>query len=145
MGELLTKCDVLITSEADAEYLFGIVGEDFAEVAEGLMERFGVKTIVGTRRETSLVWRNRFGAVAYSGGQSFESAWYEVEIVDRLGAGDALAAGVIHGLLAGDLKKGVDYGAALGALKHSIPGDIPWITIEEVEAVLQGQGLRVRR
>jgi 2-dehydro-3-deoxygluconokinase len=145
MSLLLPMCDVLIASEADAEFLFGITGEDFTEVAEGLIEQFGMKTVVGTRREASLVWRNRFGAVAYTAGQTLESAWYEVEIVDRLGAGDALAAGVIHGLLDGDLKKGLDYGAAMGALKHSIPGDIPWVSAEEVEAVLQGQGLRIRR
>ena len=145
MSLLLPMCDVLIASEADAEYLFGITGEDFAEVAKALIDRYGVKTVIGTRREASLVWRNRFGAVAYTAGQSLESEWYEVEIVDRLGAGDALAAGLIHGLIEGNLKKGLDYGAALGALKHTIPGDIPWITTEEVEAVLQGQGLRVRR
>ncbi len=145
MGALLPLCDVLLASEADAECLFGVTGTDFTEVAEGLVEKFGVKTVVGTRREADLVWRNRFGAVGYSAGQTFESAWYEVEIVDRLGAGDALASGLIHGLLDGDLKKGLDYGAAMGALKHTIPGDLPWVTKEEVEEVLRGQGLRVRR
>lgn len=145
MGELLPLCDVLIASEADAEHLFGITGDDFTEVAEGLVEKFGVPTIVGTRREADLVWKNRFAAVGYSAGQTHESAWYEVEIVDRLGAGDALASGLIHGLLDGDLKKGLDYGAAMGAIKHTIPGDIPWITKEEVEAVLGGQGLRIKR
>ena len=63
----------------------------------------------------------------------------------RLGAGDALAAGLIHGLMDDDLKKGLDYGAALGALKHTIPGDLPWLTKDEVEAVMQGQGLRIKR
>jgi 2-dehydro-3-deoxygluconokinase len=145
MGELLPMCDVLIASEADAEYLFGVTGTDFTEVAEGLVEKFGVTTVVGTRREADLVWKNRLAAVGYSAGQTHESAWYEVEIVDRLGSGDALAAGLIHGLLDGDLKKGLDYGAAMGALKHTIPGDIPWITKEEVEAVLGGQGLRIKR
>jgi 2-dehydro-3-deoxygluconokinase len=145
MGLLLPHCDVLIASEADAEFLFGVKGKDFGHVAEQLIERFGVKTVVGVRREASLVWRNRFAAVGYSAGQLYESAWYEVEIVDRLGAGDALAAGLIHGLLDGDLKKGLDYGAAMGALKHTIPGDIPWITMDEIDSVLQGHGLRVRR
>jgi 2-dehydro-3-deoxygluconokinase len=145
MSSLLPLCDVMIASEADAEFLFGITGDDFTEVAEGLVEKFGVKTVVGTRREADLVWRNRFGAIGYSAGKTHESAWYEVEIVDRLGAGDAFAAGVIHGLLDGDLKKGLNYGAAMGALKHTIPGDLVWITKDEVEVVLQGQGLRVRR
>jgi 2-dehydro-3-deoxygluconokinase len=145
MGLLLPMCDVLVASEADAEHLFGITGDDFAEVAEGLVEKFGVTTVVGTRREADLVWRNRFAAVGYSAGRTYESAWYEVEIVDRLGTGDALAAGLIHGLLDGDLKKGLDYGAAMGALKHTIPGDLPWVTKDEVEAVLSGQGLRIKR
>ena len=51
-----------------------------------------------------------------------------VEIVDRLGAGDSFAAGLIHGLLGGDLQKALDFGVAASALKHSIPGDFAWIT-----------------
>jgi 2-dehydro-3-deoxygluconokinase len=145
MGALLPRCDVLIASEADADHLFGITGPHFAAVAEKLVGRFGAKVVVGTKREAELVWRNKFAAVGYADGRLHESAWYDVEIVDRLGAGDALAAGLIHGLLDNDLKKGIDYGAAMGALKHTIPGDLPWVTAEEVEAVLQGQGLRVRR
>lgn len=145
LGLLLPQVDALIASEADAEHLFGITGGDFTEVAAALVERFGVTTVVGTRREASLVWRTRFAAVGYSKGQTYESAWYEVEIVDRLGAGDALAAGLIHGLMDGDLKKGLDYGVALGALKHTIPGDLPWLTKDEVEAAMQGQGLRIKR
>jgi 2-dehydro-3-deoxygluconokinase len=145
MGSLLPLCDVLMASESDAEHLFGITGGEFAAVAEALAGRFGVKVVVGTRREAPLVWWNRLAAVGWSAGLMYESPWYEVEIVDRLGAGDALAAGVIHGLLDGDLRKGIDYGAALAAIKHTIPGDLPWVTVEEVEAVLAGQGLRVRR
>ena len=114
-------------------------------MAKKLVDKFGVKTVVATRREADLVWKNRFAAVGYSAGRTYESAWYEVEIVDRLGAGDALAAGLIHGLLDGDLKKGIDYGAAMGALKHTVPGDIPWLTREEVEAAVNGQGLRIKR
>lgn len=142
---LLPQVDALIASEADAEYLFGITGADFTAVAAALVARFGVTVVAGTRRESPLVWRNRFAAVGYSAGQAFESAWYEVEIVDRLGAGDALAAGLIHGLIDGDLKKGLDYGAAMGALKHTIPGDLPWFTRAEVEAAVGGEGLRIKR
>ncbi len=145
MGGLLPRVDVLIASEADAEQLFGITGPDFAAVAEGFVKRFGVSIVVGTRRDAPLVWRNRFGAVGYANGQTYKSAAYEVEIVDRLGAGDALAAGLIHGLLDGDLKKGIDYGGAMGALKHTISGDLPWLTSREVEDAIAGQGLSIRR
>jgi len=68
-----------------------------------------------------------------------------VEIVDRLGAGDSFASGLIHGLLEGDLQKALDCAVAASALKHSIPGDFNWITREEVEAMLKGGGLRISR
>jgi len=145
MGSILPNCDVLIASEADAEQLFQITGANFGDIAEKLANRFGVKIVVGTRREADLVWMNKFAAIGWQAGSVVESAWYEVEIVDRLGAGDALASGLIHGLLDGDLKKGLDYGAAMGALKHTIPGDLPWLTKDEVEGVLRGQSLRVKR
>jgi 2-dehydro-3-deoxygluconokinase len=145
MGGLMRHCDLLIASEGDADQLFGIKGDGFADVAEQLSERFGPRYVAGVKRETPLVWRNKFAAVGWSGGQFHETAGYEVEIVDRLGAGDALASGLIHGLLAGDFVKGLEYGAAMGAIKHTIPGDLPWITKEEVEDVLKGQGLRIKR
>jgi 2-dehydro-3-deoxygluconokinase len=68
-----------------------------------------------------------------------------VEIVDRLGAGDSFAAGFIHGLLDGDVQKGLDWGVATSALKHSIPGDFAWVTRAEVETLLQGGGMRISR
>jgi 2-dehydro-3-deoxygluconokinase len=145
MSGLLKHCDLLIASEPDADQLFGIKGDDFADVAEQMCQRFGLKFVAGVRRETPLVWRNKFAAVGWSNGELYETASYEVEIVDRLGAGDALAAGLIHGLLEDDFGQGLDYGAAMGAIKHTIPGDLPWITKDEVEAVLSGQGLRIKR
>ncbi len=145
LSELLPYVDLLIASTGDAERLFGISGPNFPDVARQFTERFGVQHVAGVVRETPLVWRNRFGAVGYSAGAAHETANYEVEIVDRLGAGDAFAAGLIHGLLDGDFEKGLHYGAAIGALKHSVPGDLPFVTLEEVEAVLAGRGLRIRR
>jgi 2-dehydro-3-deoxygluconokinase len=145
MGGLMRGCDLLVASEGDADQLFGIKGESFADVAEQLAERFEVKHVAGVKRTTPLVWRNTFSAVGWADGTFHETPNYEVEIVDRLGAGDALASGLIHGLLDDDFVKGLEYGAAMGALKHTIPGDLPWITKDEVEAVLSGQGLRIKR
>ena len=59
-----------------------------------------------TLRENPLVWKNTWTAIAYQDGKVYRTRSYEVEIVDRLGAGDSFAAGLIHGLLDGDLQKG---------------------------------------
>lgn len=145
MSGLIVGCDLLIASEGDAQQLFGITGTNFADIAKQFIERFQVKAVAGVKRETPLVWRNKFGAVGFADGQFHETPWYEVEIVDRLGAGDALASGLIHGMLDGDFEKGLAYGAAMGALKHTIPGDFPLMTKDEVDGVLAGQGLRIKR
>jgi 2-dehydro-3-deoxygluconokinase len=145
MTGLMQHCDVLITTEEDAERVFGVTGKDFEDVAAQLSRRFPVQAVAITLRDNPLVWKNTWTAIAYQGGKVFRTRSYEVEIVDRLGAGDSFAAGLIHGLLDGDLQRGLDWGVAASALKHSVPGDFAWITPSEVEALLKGPGLRISR
>jgi 2-dehydro-3-deoxygluconokinase len=145
MAELMPLTNVLITTEEDIERVFGIKGKDYEDVAAQTARRFGFKAVAITLRENPLVWKNAWTAIAYQGGKVLKTRTYEVEIVDRLGAGDSFAAGLIHGLLDGDLQKGLDFGVAASAIKHSIPGDFAWITREEVEALLKGPGLRISR
>jgi 2-dehydro-3-deoxygluconokinase len=145
MAELLPLCHVLVTTEEDTERVFGIKGKDYEDVAGQLARRFPLQVIAITLRENPLVWKNTWTGIAYQGGTVYRTRSYEVEIVDRLGAGDSFAAGLIHGLLDGDVQKGLDYGVAASAIKHSIPGDFAWITRDEVEALLKGPGLRISR
>jgi 2-dehydro-3-deoxygluconokinase len=145
MSELMEWTDVLITTEEDTERVFGIKGKDYEEGAALTAERFGLKIVAVTLRENPLVWKNTWTAMAYQNGNVLGTRTYEVEIVDRLGAGDSFAAGLIHGLLDNDLQKALDFGVAASAIKHSIPGDFNWITREEVETLLKGGGLRISR
>lgn len=145
MTEFMQLCDVLITTEEDIERVFGITGKDYEEVAALVARRFPLQVVAITLRQNPLVWKNSWTAIAYRQGTFFRTATFEVEIVDRLGAGDSFAAGLIHGLVDDDLQKGLDFGVAASAIKHSIPGDFAWITKGEVEALLKGGGLRISR
>jgi 2-dehydro-3-deoxygluconokinase len=145
MTDLMQFCDVLITTEEDTERVFQIKGIDYEDVAAQLVKRFPIKIVAITLRQNPLVWKNTWTGIAYQQGKVFHTKSYEVEIVDRLGAGDSFAAGLIHGLLDGNLQKGLDYGVAISALKHSLPGDFAWVTLEEVEGILSGSGLRISR
>ncbi len=145
MSGLMPLCDVLVTTEEDTERVFGIRGKDHEDGAAQLARRFPLRAVAVTVRENPLVWKNTWTAIAWADGKVLRTRTYEVEIVDRLGAGDSFAAGLIHGLLDGDLQKGLDWGVAASALKHSVPGDFAWITRGEVEALLQGPGLRISR
>jgi 2-dehydro-3-deoxygluconokinase len=145
MSDLMAYTDVLITTEEDIERVFGIKAKSYEEAADLTARRFNLKIVAITVRDNPLVWKNSWTAILLSGGKLLRTKSYEVEIVDRLGAGDSFAAGLIHGLLDGDQQKGLDFGVAASALKHSIPGDFAWITRDEVEAMLKGSGLRISR
>lgn len=67
-------------------------------------------------------------------------------IVDRIGAGDAFAAGVLHGLIGNfDPQKTIDFATAAAVLKHSIPGDFNLASVADVELLLSEQQIDVRR
>ena len=67
-------------------------------------------------------------------------------IVDRIGAGDAFAAGVLHGLIRSfDPQKTVDFATAAACLKHSIPGDFNLASVADIELLLSDQQTDVRR
>lgn len=145
MTDLMQFCDVLITTEEDTERVFQIKGKDYEDVCAQLAKRFPLHLVAITLRENPLVWKNSWTAIVYEKGKVFRTRSYEVEIVDRLGAGDSFAAGLIHGLLENDVQKGLDFGVAASAVKHSIPGDFAWITRDEIEGMLKGGGLRISR
>lgn len=142
---LLSMCDVLITTEEDAEKVLGLTASDHEALARKLVSEFPIDVAAITVRDNPLVWRNRWTALACRGDQVHHARSYEVEIVDRLGAGDSFAAGLIDGLLEGDLPRGLEMGVALSALKHSIPGDFAWVSRSEVESLLRGGNLRISR
>src|SRR5262245_55500005 len=145
MTQLMPLCDVLITTEEDVEKVFQIKGKDYEDVATKTAEYFKLAQVAITIRDNPLVWKNAWTAILYHQGKILRTRTYDVEIVDRLGAGDSFAAGLIHGLLDNDPQKALDWGVAASAIKHSIPGDFNWITKSEVETLLKGGGLRISR
>jgi 2-dehydro-3-deoxygluconokinase len=143
---MMADVDILITTEEDTNVVFGIKEKDYEAVAEKLAQTFGLKIVAITLREDLSVWKNNWTAIAYQDGNIFRDKKYEVEIVDRVGAGDAFTSGLLYGWLGlKDVQKGIQYGNAFAALKHTLPGDFNWSTIEEVEALLKGGGLRISR
>ncbi len=137
--------DILISTEEDIGRVLGIRAVNYQEVAKKLAEKFNFEVVCITIREDISVLRNRWTAIAYSVGKIYDDKTYDVEIVDRLGAGDSFSAGFIYGYITGDVEKGLKFGNAYAALKHSIPGDINWSTLQEVENQIKGAGLRISR
>jgi 2-dehydro-3-deoxygluconokinase len=159
MGDLMQYLDLLFANEEDAEAVFGIKAPDsdllagkisaegYKAVAAALAERFGIGKVAITLRESISASDNNWAAL-YRDGEAYHfSRKYPVHIVDRVGGGDAFAAGLIYSLLRGRESAGaVEFAAAAGALKHSIEGDYNMVSSEEVEKLLAGDGSgRVQR
>jgi len=74
-------------------------------------------------------------------------AYAITDIVDRVGAGDSFAAGLIYGLEHSDrADTALAFATAAGCLKHSIPGDLNRVSVAEVEELMAGDDAgRVRR
>jgi 2-dehydro-3-deoxygluconokinase len=143
---MMADVDILITTEEDTNVVFGIKEKDYEAVAERLAQTFKFRTVAITLREDLSVLRNNWTAIAYQDGKIYKDKKYEVEIVDRVGAGDSFTAGFLYGWMKGkDVEMGVRYGNAFAALKHTVPGDFNWTTLEEVETQLKGAGLRISR
>ncbi|MNY77822.1 pfkB family carbohydrate kinase [compost metagenome] len=67
-------------------------------------------------------------------------------VVDRIGTGDAFAAGLIYGLLNFDDEKALNFANAACAIKHTILGDINYCSAEDIEEVMNGNsGGRIKR
>ena len=158
MGEIMPFVDLCIANEEDAETVFGIKGsevtsgkieqERYVEVAEKLTARFGFKGGVGiTLRESYSASLNGWSGMLYRDGTSHFSRKYEIDIVDRVGGGDAFAAGLIYSLVKKRAaQEAIEFAAAASCLKHSIPGDFNYIHLSEVETLLGGDASgRVQR
>jgi 2-dehydro-3-deoxygluconokinase len=154
---LMEHVDVLITTEEDTRVVFGIGAdtkeryeqvdaESYAQVARALEKRFGVSAVAITLRENPRVLLNSWSAIVAAEGKIYRAPRYEVEIVDRIGAGDAFSAGLIVSRLEDHgWEDVVRFATATSALKHSIPGDFCLVTRADVEQLLRGDGLRVSR
>ncbi len=153
MAELVRYADVAIGNEEDADKVFGIKAADtdvtsgkveaarYEDVCKQLVARFpGMKQVAITLRGSLSASHNTWSGVLYQGGKLYTTRTYDIaHIVDRVGGGDSFASGMIYGLRAyGNPQKALDFAVAASCLKHSIYGDLNWVTVSEVEKLMGG-------
>jgi 2-dehydro-3-deoxygluconokinase len=101
-----------------------------------------------TLRQSHSASHNSWSACLHNGDEFRVSGRYEItHIVDRVGGGDAFAAGFIYGSLQsmGDAEA-LGFAVAASCLKHSIEGDYNRVSVAEVERLMGGEGSgRVQR
>lgn len=165
MRRILPFVTVLIANEADCADVLSIHAsstdvesgtlriEGYPEVARQVVSQFPkLKKVAITLRESLSATHNNWGAMLYDAGAAAaffapldaegRYAPYQIRsIVDRVGAGDAFAGGLIFALITSELAEpatAVRYAVAASCLKHSIKGDINYCTRSEAEALMRG-------
>lgn len=134
--EIVPLVDILFASRSDLGTFFGIEG-DRPAVLETARTKLGVAVCVTTRKKSRASRSIALSAQAMGpAGEVVEADWKSVEIVDRLGGGDAFAGGFITGYLDDpeNLGQALSLGVAAAALKHTMPGDFLCATRAEVIA-----------
>jgi 2-dehydro-3-deoxygluconokinase len=152
LTRLVSKAELLFGNHRDISLLLGETfsgeGEERRrEAAEAAFERFpNLRLIASTARHVEDADRHLISARVDTPEDSVQTEEVLVAgIVDRIGAGDAFAAGILHGVRTGrDLDWTVQSGLALTCLKHSLPGDFSLFGPKDIEAFMAG-GLDVRR
>ncbi len=152
MGELVRYVDIAVANEEDCQRSLGIEVESdvesgrlepetYRKLTEKVLSLFpNIEKIAITMRESHSADYNGWSAVLNTGNEFLVSRKYEIhDIVDRVGSGDTFASGLIYGLsnLATD-KEALDFAVAASCLKHSIPGDLPLLSVDEVKALAKG-------
>jgi 2-dehydro-3-deoxygluconokinase len=150
LTELVSRADILFGNHRDISLL---LGRDFSgdgadrrrEAAEAAFAAFPkLRFIASTARHVVDADHHRVSARVDSRETAVQTEEMAVTgIVDRIGAGDAFAAGVLHGL-DGGIEQAARYGHALTCLKHSLPGDASLFGQADIDAFTAG-GLDVRR
>ncbi len=154
LKELVAESALLFAEERDMAL---ILGQDFqaepaptrfqAAAAATLAAFPRLKRIATTVRTQRSVDDHDLSARMMTRDGLVAARTYSIgRIIDRIGSGDAFAAGVLHGIETGlEDPRTLDFALAAACLKHSIPGDFNLVGVEDVHNLVQDVGFTVRR
>ncbi|TBR42501.1 sugar kinase [Marinomonas agarivorans] len=145
---LIAHADVLFGIERLPRTIETLDADVFIEALQDMQARFpNLQCLVTTMRIVKNASSNDWGGVCLAQGQAFVApSKPNLPIYDRVGGGDAFAAGFIHGMLAEEgWQKSIELAVAHGALVMSTPGDNSMATKDEVYAYAAGNDASANR
>lgn len=138
---ILPYVDIFFCSEETARLTFLKEG-DAKSIMKSFTEDFPISIVASTQRIVHSPKRHTFGSIIYSAKDDtyYEEAPYaDIEVVDRIGSGDAYISGVLYGLLSheGEYQRALEYGNAVSSLKNTIPGDLLSTDLKEIDGIIK--------
>ncbi len=146
--ELLKFADVVFGAENFNAKLSEYSKENFEIAANKILEKFpNLKIIATTLRDVNSACSHNLSAVCMADGKIFKAENFEnIEVLDRVGSGDAFAAGLIYGLLnEKNIEFSLNCGLANSVLTLTTLGDGSAATLAEVEKLARSGELNLSR
>ncbi|WP_245967276.1 sugar kinase [Ulvibacterium marinum] len=141
--ELVQNCDIVITSTRGIREMFGLgeSGDKFGVGAKQLMDTFPkIQKVVGKTRKSLSASHQQIQGKMWNGEEYIKTKMLNItHVIDRVGTGDAFASGLIYGLLHyDDDLQALNFASAACALKHTVPGDVNMVSLENVISLMKG-------
>lgn len=137
---ILPYVDVFFCSEKTARLTFEKQGST-EDVMRSFTEEFPISVVATTERVVHSPKCHTFGSTLYEAkSHTFykEEPYRDIDVVDRIGSGDAYISGVLYGLLSGGgCQQALEFGNAVSALKDTVPGDLPCLSLSEVRQTIR--------
>ena len=138
--KILPIVDILFVSEESSRRMFGLSGS-VRQMQIKFKEKYpNLSIIASTKRRVISPTIHNFSSLVYDANQNvfFEDAPYEnIDVVDRIGSGDAYVAGALYGILAHkSIEAAAKYGDAMAVLKSTIYGDITVCDLTDIERII---------
>ncbi len=130
--------DLLFVSEETSRRMLQRTGT-LEEIMQGYVNDYGCKMVATTRREVVSPTHHNFNSKILFDGKFYEEEPYNnIEVIDRIGSGDAYLAGVLYGLIKEHtIERALEIGNALSAVKNTVPGDMSASSIDEIESIIK--------
>lgn len=135
---ILPLVDILFVSEETSRRMMQKEGT-LDEIMKSYADEYGCRIVATTRREVVSPTKHNFGSRIYFDGKFYEEPHYKnIEVIDRVGSGDAYVAGMLYGILSGgSIEDSMAYGNALSAVKNTVLGDMSISSIDEVNSIIK--------
>ena len=150
--EIMPYIDVIFGSYFDFTTILGVEPKDNftdpnvrrASLFRQVIKEYNLKYIFGTERTIFSATENSLGGYCISSEIEKYADPIKFNIYDRIGGGDAFAAGVIHGLIE-DFENpcyALDFGLVTSVLKHTIYGDVCVLKIGDILDFMKTSGIQ---
>ncbi len=141
---ILPYCDIVFGSIRDLaellDYRKAFTDETDEQLVQSFMQQYDIRWFCGTNR-MAVADQQLISGKLFTQTEAYESEAQLLQVLDRIGAGDAYAAGILYGYTQKwTIEKTATFAINNAVLAHTMLGDVCLTTVEQVEQVMHAPG-----